>query len=109
MSQAAPAITRAPAEVVRKTPVSQAPNGICYAVSGELVISENDLERMVAAVPKAAAGALSRKAYISFRLPSTREKTPSLQTAMTLRSATTQCAIATSILATRNAFLFRLD
>src|SRR5678815_150737 len=63
MSQAAPAITRAPAEVVRKTPVSQAPNGICYAVSGELVISENDLERMVAAVPKAAAGALSRKAY----------------------------------------------
>ena len=63
MSQAAPAITRAPAEVVRKTPVSQAPNGICYAVSGELVISENDLERMVAAVPKAAARALSRKAY----------------------------------------------
>ena len=52
-----------PAEVVRKTPVSQAPNGICYAVSGELIISENDLERMVAAVPNAAAGALSRKAY----------------------------------------------
>src|SRR5215469_9211605 len=63
MSQAAPAITRSPAEVVRKTPVSQAPNGICYAASGELTISEADLERMVAAVPSAAAGALDRNAY----------------------------------------------
>lgn len=63
MSQAAPAITRSPAEVVRKTPVSQAPNGICYAASGELTISEADLERMVAAVPRAAAAALDRKAY----------------------------------------------
>ena len=63
MSQAAPAITRPPSEVVRKTPVSQAPNGVCYAVSGELIISENDVERMVAAVPAAAAAALARKAY----------------------------------------------
>lgn len=63
MSQAAPAITRPPAEIVRKTPVSQAPNGICYAVSGELIISESDFEKMVAAVPKAAAAALARKAY----------------------------------------------
>ena len=63
MSQAAPAITRPPAEVVRKTPVSQAPNGICYAISGELIISEKDLEKMVAAVPNAAAAALARKAY----------------------------------------------
>src|SRR5258708_40146742 len=36
MSQAAPAITRSPAEVVRVTPVSQAPNGICYAMAGEV-------------------------------------------------------------------------
>jgi hypothetical protein len=63
MSQAAPAITRSPAEVVRRTPVSQAPNGICYAASGELMISEADLERMVAAVPQAVAAALDRKAY----------------------------------------------
>jgi hypothetical protein len=63
MSQAAPAITRTPAEVVRQTPVSQASNGICYAATGEVTISEADLERMIAAVPRAAATALERKAY----------------------------------------------
>lgn len=63
MSQAAPAITRSPAEVVRQTPVSQAANGICYAVAGQVTISESDLERMIAAVPASAAAALSRKAY----------------------------------------------
>ena len=63
MSQAAPTFTRTPAEVVRQTPVSQASNGICYAMSGEVTISEADLERMVAAVPRAAAAALERKAY----------------------------------------------
>lgn len=63
MSQAAPAITRSPAEVVRQTPVSQATNGICYAVSGDMNMPEADLERMVSAVPRAAATALSRKAY----------------------------------------------
>jgi hypothetical protein len=63
MSQAAPAITRPPAEVVRQTPVSQAPNGICFAVAGEVTIAEADLERMVAAVPDPAAAALKRKAY----------------------------------------------
>src|SRR3974390_373159 len=63
MSQAAPAITRSPAEVVRHTPVSQAANGICYAASGEITVSASDLERMVAAVPDAIAAALLRKAY----------------------------------------------
>jgi len=63
VSQAAQAITRPPSEVVRETPVSQAPNGICYAVSGEMSISGTDLERMVSAVPKSIAGALQRKAY----------------------------------------------
>jgi len=63
MSQAVPVLTRPPAEVVRQTPVSQAPNGICYAVSGEVTISTNDLEKMVSAVPDGAAGALRRKAY----------------------------------------------
>jgi hypothetical protein len=63
MSQAAPAITRPPSEVVRRTPVSQAPNGICYAISGETTVSENEIARMVSAVPDAAAAALQRKAY----------------------------------------------
>src|SRR5258705_13509768 len=63
MPQAAPPITRPPAEVVRKPPVSQAPNGICYAASGEITVPEADLQRMVAAVPDSAAAALRRKAY----------------------------------------------
>ncbi|HKW18681.1 MAG TPA: hypothetical protein VJO35_14335 [Terriglobales bacterium] len=63
MSQAAQAITRPPAEVVRETPVSQAQNGICYAVSGDMSISTPDLERLVSTVPKVIAGALQRKAY----------------------------------------------
>jgi hypothetical protein len=63
MSQAASAITRSPAEIVQINPVSQAPNGICYARAGEVTIAENDLDRMVAAVPKPVAAALTRKAY----------------------------------------------
>jgi len=63
MSQAAQAITRQPSEVVREAQVSQAPNGICYAVSGDMSIPTGDLDRMISAVPKAIAGALSRKAY----------------------------------------------
>ena len=63
MSQTASAITRRPAEIVQSSPVSQAPNGICYARSGEITIAENDLDRMIAAVPVPVAAALSRKAY----------------------------------------------
>ncbi len=63
MSQAAPAITRSPDEVVRQSPVSQAPNGICYAVVGEVTVAASDLDRMVAAVPDSAAAALQRNAY----------------------------------------------
>ena len=63
MSQAATAITRSPADVVRMTPVSQAANGVCYAVAGEVSISSSDLERMIAAVPAKIAAALKRKAY----------------------------------------------
>jgi hypothetical protein len=63
MSQAAPAITRSPADVVRQTPVSQANNGICYASAGEIALNSFDLERMVAAVPTRIATALQRKAY----------------------------------------------
>jgi hypothetical protein len=63
MSQAAPAITHSPAEIVRLTPVSQAPNGICYASTGEIAVNSLDLERMVAAVPSRVSAALQRKAY----------------------------------------------
>jgi hypothetical protein len=63
MSQAAQAITLSPAEVLRQAPVSQAPNGICYATSGQITLGAADLERMVATVPRTAAAALARKAY----------------------------------------------
>jgi hypothetical protein len=63
MSQTASAITRSPAEIVQNSPVSQAPNGICYAHSGEITIADNDLDRMIATVPVPIATALSRKAY----------------------------------------------
>jgi hypothetical protein len=63
MSQAAPAIIRSPAEVVQSTPVSQAPNGLCYATAGEIAVNSFDLERMIAAVPTRIAAALDRKAY----------------------------------------------
>ena len=63
MSQSAPAITRSPADVVRMTPVSQAGNGVCYAVAGENSVGSFDLERMIAAVPTKIASALKRKAY----------------------------------------------
>lgn len=63
MSQAASTITRSPSEVVRQSPVSQAGNGICFAVSGEVSVAAADLERMVAAVPDTAAAALKGTAY----------------------------------------------
>lgn len=63
MAQAAHALTRSPADVIRQNPVSQAPNGICYAFTGNISTPSNDLERMVAAVPQSAAAALERKAY----------------------------------------------
>lgn len=63
MAQAAHALTRSPADVIRQNPVSQAPNGICYAFTGNISTPANDLERMVAAVPSTAAAALERKAY----------------------------------------------
>ncbi len=49
--------------MVRLTPVSQATNGICYAVAGETATGSFDLERMIGAVPTRAAAGLDRKAY----------------------------------------------
>jgi len=55
--------TLTPAEVIRRAPVSQAPNSVCFAAMGEINLPAADLERMVAAVPRAIAAALQRKAY----------------------------------------------
>ena len=63
MTEAAQVSTLTPAEVVRQNPVSQAPNGICYAVVGNSSVNNSDIERMAATVPHAVAGALKRKAY----------------------------------------------
>ena len=48
MAQAAQALTQTPSEVVRNSPVTQAPNGICFAYSGLITVAANDLERLVA-------------------------------------------------------------
>jgi hypothetical protein len=63
MSSTSQAVTRTPAEVVRMAPVTQATNGICYSVMGEVTAGITDLERMVNAVPRTIAAALNRKAY----------------------------------------------
>ncbi|MBV9182233.1 MAG: hypothetical protein JO356_13065 [Acidobacteria bacterium] len=63
MTETIQAMTREPAEVIRESPVSQAPNGICYAVGGDMSVPVIDLDRMVSAVPAAIAGALAGKAY----------------------------------------------
>lgn len=63
MAETTNAVTLAPAEAIRRAPVSQAPNGVCYAYLGEITLSPSDFERMVAAVPVAVAAALQRKAY----------------------------------------------
>ena len=63
MSQAAQAITKPASEIIRQAQISQAPNGICFASIGQISLAANDLERMIAAVPRALAAALGRKAY----------------------------------------------
>ena len=63
MTETTQASTREPAELIREAPVSQASNGICYALSGDMSIPVIDLERMVSAVPLAIARGLERKAY----------------------------------------------
>ncbi len=63
MADTLQATTLNPAEVIRRAPVSQAPNGVCFATLGEITLGNGDLERMVATVPRAIAAALKRKAY----------------------------------------------
>ena len=63
MTEVAQATTITPAEVVRQYAVSQAPNGVCYAVMSNTTIPTTDVERMVATVPQPVASSLTRKAY----------------------------------------------
>ncbi len=63
MSQTIQTETRPAAEVVRQTAVAQAPNGVCYATLGETGVAAATLERTIAAVPRAVAAALVRKAF----------------------------------------------
>jgi len=63
MAEATQVSTLTPADVVRQNPVSQGPNGVCYAVMGSSSVNNADIERMVAAVPQTVAAALKRKAY----------------------------------------------
>lgn len=63
MSSPVQPVTSTAAEVVRKTQVAQAANGVCYASSGETAIASSELEKLVAAVPRTIAAALDRKAY----------------------------------------------
>jgi hypothetical protein len=63
MSTSIQAPTFSAAEIVRRAPVTQAANGVCFAATGENAINGLELEKMVAAVPQAVAGALERKAY----------------------------------------------
>ncbi len=53
----------APRRSFNRAPSSQAANGICYARAGEVNLSDNDLDRLIAAVPIPIAAALTRKAY----------------------------------------------
>src|SRR5215470_17129224 len=50
-------------EIIRDVRVMQSPNGVCYAVLGEVTLPSAELERMVHAVPSTVAGALGRKAF----------------------------------------------
>jgi hypothetical protein len=63
MADTTQAATLSPAEAIRRAPVSQAPNGVCFAAMGEVTLNSADLERMVAAVPRSIAASLHHKAY----------------------------------------------
>ena len=60
LRRSAPRLALSPAEVLRQAPVSQAPNGICYATIGQITLAATDLERMIATVPRAAAAPARR-------------------------------------------------
>jgi hypothetical protein len=55
--------TLAAAEVLRTAPVRQTENGIRYAAYGDTHLPSDDLDRLLGAVPRGIAAALSHKAY----------------------------------------------
>jgi hypothetical protein len=63
VSQAVNAQLRSAQEIIRDARVTQAPNGICYTTSGDVMLPSDDLERIIGAVPRAIAAALDRKAF----------------------------------------------
>jgi hypothetical protein len=63
VSQAVNALPRSAQEIIRDARVNQAPNGICYTTSGEVMLPSDDLERIIGAVPRSIAAALDRKAF----------------------------------------------
>src|SRR5665213_879040 len=50
-------------KVATQVPAAQAANGIHFAVWGETRVAENDIERLIAAVPATMSSALSNRAY----------------------------------------------
>ena len=63
MSQAVNTQLRSAQEIIREAQVNQAPNGICYTTSGQIMLPSDDLERIVGAVPRTIAAAMDRKAF----------------------------------------------
>jgi len=63
MADSSQTLIQGVAEVVRSSAVSQSASGICFATVGELPLVAEEIERMVAAVPRSIAGALTRSAY----------------------------------------------
>jgi hypothetical protein len=63
VSEIANAEMRTAQEIIRDVRVTQAPNGVCYAATGDVTLPAADLERMVNAVPRSIAAALDRKAF----------------------------------------------
>lgn len=63
MTQAANAQLRSAQEIIRDARVGQAGNGICYTTAGDIMLSTDELERIVGAVPRSIAAALDRKAF----------------------------------------------
>ena len=51
------------AQVAQQAQVQQAPNSVCYATFGETLLTPQELERIVQAVPNLIAAALSGRAY----------------------------------------------
>src|SRR5215472_6972271 len=107
MASTSQAVTRTPADVVRMAPVTQAANGICYSVMGEVTSGITDLERMVNAVPRTIAAALNRKAYYFVPLTLNMGDDTMIADRYDVQLSDSAVCIATRRWATRSASSFR--